>query len=216
MGQKMMAEYEEKLPSLPINNPKFQLNFKKEVFPGTDLAGIYYTAYIDMLCSNLLVDIKTGATGLDETPGLLQLDQQLREYAWVTGEPNVSFLWFTKRKSPPYTQFVGAHISQEDMNEAGETIGQEIAEIVAANKRGSFPKQPGIRFPNNKCINCAMLGICLGDDAMRDDLLVNIKKIGEGGGPQGEPARASVLGPTATCDSSNAPPQLDWLDTLEE
>ncbi len=218
MGVKMMAEYEEKLPGLPFDPaPKFQLNFKKEVFPGTDLAGIFYTAYIDMLHSAapLVVDIKTGAMAMDETPGLLQLDQQLREYAWVTGVPNVAFLWFVKGKKP-HMQFVQATISPEDINEAGETIGQEIAEIVAATKRGSFPKQPGIRFPNNKCINCAMLGICIGNDEMRDDLLVNVRKmdnkIGEGGGPQGEPVR----GPAAASDSGNASPQADWLDTLED
>ena len=52
VGAHMMKLYAVKLPFLPIKSPRFQLNFKKEVFPGTHLAGIKFTAYIDMLCES--------------------------------------------------------------------------------------------------------------------------------------------------------------------
>ena len=30
---------------------------------------------------------------------------------------------------------------------------------------GEFPSHPGIRFPQNGCISCAQLGLCLGNRA---------------------------------------------------
>jgi hypothetical protein len=49
IGSQMLALYELTLPSLPIKNPEFQLNYKREVFPGTTLAGIHDQGYVDML-----------------------------------------------------------------------------------------------------------------------------------------------------------------------
>src|SRR3990167_9323184 len=49
MGVEMLALYEIRLPSLPIYKPQFQLQFKKEVFPNSELSGIEFTAWIDML-----------------------------------------------------------------------------------------------------------------------------------------------------------------------
>jgi hypothetical protein len=101
-GQEMGMLYEKLLPNLPIHNPKFQLNYRKELYPNTYLGGIQFTAYIDMLSSwpdtsengKLIIDIKS--SGRDLQSNLLSLDPQLRRYAWVTGIPDVAFLWFTR------------------------------------------------------------------------------------------------------------------------
>lgn len=264
MGRDLLRLYEIKLPSLPWasdNAIKFQLNYRKEVFPGTYLGGINFTAFVDMrvhipddppLFLNLkpmIVDIKTSATTLDEP--MVMLDPQLRSYAWVTGTPDVAFLWFVKGRpglkkgdqitalydvgsfkagdsalvlqstddgvyflsSEHFTeyekasaglrgkvadalrertketlasvaptnfvtkcrlQFAATHISAEDMKEAGEAIGAEIAEIHMANEKGWWPKEPSIRFPDQKCKFCALRGNCLGDKKLRDDLVVRL------------------------------------------
>jgi PD-(D/E)XK nuclease superfamily len=106
VGQEMLKLYHLRLPMFPIDpafTPKFQVKYSKEVFPGTDMAGIEIVSYIDMLARSkaslgdgLIVDIKTSSYALDMTPGILALDQQLRTYAWITGVPDVAFLWFQK------------------------------------------------------------------------------------------------------------------------
>jgi len=81
-----------------FDTPRFQMTYRKELFPSTEWAGIEFVAYIDMLFQTrgLAVDIKTAGVVLDTTPGMLALDQQLRTYAWVTGIPDWAFLWFVK------------------------------------------------------------------------------------------------------------------------
>lgn len=258
MGRDLLRLYEIKLPTLPWANDhtiKFQLNYRKEVFPDTYLAGIDFTAFVDMRVhipdgNPMIVDIKTAASVLDEP--MVALDPQLRAYSWVTGTPDVAFLWFVKARpgmkrgdtitvlydyggslkagetaivlqnaedgvyfllpdhfaeyekaakglrgkaaeallektkvtlasvTPPNwvtkcrLQFAAAHISAEDMKEAGEAIGSEIAEIHMANEKGWFPKEPSVRFPDQKCKFCQFRGNCLGDKKLRDELVVRM------------------------------------------
>lgn len=107
MGVEMLALYEIRLPSLPIYRPQFQVKYQKEVFPGSELAGIDFVAYVDMEVRRpeselLLLDIKTSSQELDESiPNLLALDGQLLSYGWVSGIRQVGFLWFTKVKIGP-------------------------------------------------------------------------------------------------------------------
>lgn len=105
-GQEMIRLYALRLPSFPIQftpAPQFQIKYWKELFPGSEWAGLEFVAYVDMVAASraslgdqLIVDIKTAGQPLDTTPGILALDQQLRTYAWVTGVPDVAFLWFQK------------------------------------------------------------------------------------------------------------------------
>lgn len=108
MGIEMLALYEIRLPSLPIYKPTFQVKYQKEVFPGSELSGIDFVAYVDMEVRRpeselLLLDIKTSSNELDESiPNLLALDPQLLSYGWVSGILNVGFVWFTKIKIGQY------------------------------------------------------------------------------------------------------------------
>jgi hypothetical protein len=104
-GEEMIRLYDLRLPLFPISPSyvKFQIKYYKELFPGTEMAGIEFVAYVDMLTKSranlgdpMIVDIKTSGVALDSTPGILALDQQLRTYAWVTGISEVGFLWFQK------------------------------------------------------------------------------------------------------------------------
>jgi PD-(D/E)XK nuclease superfamily len=276
VGQEMLKLYHLRLPSSPIDlslTPKFQIKYYKELFPGTELAGIEFVAYIDMMArkKNSLGDmqfwdIKTSGASLDLTPGILALDQQIRAYAWITGEPNGGMIYFQKvsrslekgseaallenvpiddfswhkagstvfvaamdkgdeaaprdlawivsseselekmdaaqgfkngkleqtnaakeRKltwlkenavrvptnflTKQKLHFVTAYISAADQEEAARQIGQDVAAITHANAENWWPKQGGVRFPNNRCCTCQMRGICLQNNELRDTLV---------------------------------------------
>ena len=114
IGQQMGRLYEAVLPTLPIEvrADRFQLEFSKELFPGTYLGGLQDLAYVDMLAQYkvdpsitdplalktrpVIVDIKTSGASYDETPGIHCLDPQLRRYAWLSGIHDVAFLVFVK------------------------------------------------------------------------------------------------------------------------
>jgi len=125
-GSELLALYELSVPSLPFVNPQFQLRYAKEVFPGTELAGITDQGFTDMHCSPpwdhpllpklpkpanaqhrpLIVDIKVSGKGLDATPGMLRMDKQLRRYAWQSGILDVAFLWLHRSKPNSYEKGV--------------------------------------------------------------------------------------------------------------
>ena len=101
MGADFLHIYEVKLPTLPIKNAKFQLNYAKPLWPGSDMADLEFTSYIDLLStledgSRVLVDIKCQKSPLDGTPDMVSLDPQLKDYAWASGIRRVGFLWFVK------------------------------------------------------------------------------------------------------------------------
>jgi len=105
MGAELEKLYEVLLPTLPIKNPKFQLNYKKALWPGSEYADLEFTSFIDLLStledgSRIIVDIKSAKTGLDISGSLLALDPQLKDYAWASGIRDVAFLWLVKASNP--------------------------------------------------------------------------------------------------------------------
>jgi hypothetical protein len=117
-GAELVRLYAIRYPTLPylVLNPKdaFQVQTNFEVFPGTKLAGIEFTSYIDLMANikktqpqqpnslftiapeageELIIDIKTSGKDI---PELVVLDPQLRSYAWVKSLRLVAFLWFRK------------------------------------------------------------------------------------------------------------------------
>jgi len=104
VGEEMIKLYHLRLPSLPFDlsvPPEFQIKYYKEMFPGTDMAGIEFVSYIDMRAHSRLslgdalgVDIKVMNKAIPE--GMLNLDPQMCTYAWVTGISDWAFLNFIK------------------------------------------------------------------------------------------------------------------------
>ena len=273
IGQEMGRLYEAVLPSLPFRDPRFQLEYKKELFPGSYLAGLEDLAYVDMLAQlnnapdpvsglvttrPIIIDIKTSGASYNATPGIHKLDPQLRRYAWLSGIHDVAFLTFVKTSLgvkkgdiitllapvvnpgftflpgsklvvlstkfndsiPPHVhcltpenyadykeqskdlkgkladavagkfgiergiavpatdltkqklQYLPAYITSESMKEMGEMVGEQLARIVDAGQRNYYPQDGGTRFPTAQCTFCPMRGICLGDDKLRDELVV--------------------------------------------
>ena len=105
MGSEMMRLFEAIYQTLPIRNPKWQLQYLKKVFPGTDYDDLEFMAYVDCLStledgSRLIIDIKTAKSQLPVTSNMMALDGQLRKYAWVSGVKAVAFLNFVKASNP--------------------------------------------------------------------------------------------------------------------
>jgi hypothetical protein len=275
-GSELVRLYALKYPTFPyiVMNPKdaFQVQTNFEVFPGSKLAGIEFTSYIDLLANikktqpqpmplfpiapdpgeEIIIDIKTSGKDI---PDLLVLDPQLRSYAWVKERSLVAFLWFRKcgreisrgdkvTLLEPYAgiaagtdaivlatdefgayvaadeklydemsrQFVGeakavklarqafvegnakhvvesaltkqriqfkmARITKESAQDIGRSIKRDVINIAAANEKDFWPMQSGVRFPSEKCPNCAMRGICSENPELRD-ALVTRKQVDE-------------------------------------
>ena len=88
------------------------------------------------------------------------------------------------RKRVPEIQYLLASITEEQRQEFGQLVEATARQIETAQ----FPAHPGIRFPQNGCVSCAHLGLCLGNDA-----LVGTKLIRQPGASD-----------------------LDWLDVLDD
>lgn len=260
--------YEVLLPTLPIKNPRFQLEYTKELWPGSELAGLGDRAYVDMLSvlddtTRIIIDIKDQRNPLSLTENLISLDPQLRRYAWLSGIKDVAFLWFVKAKAsfkkgdvvtcledlnqfkagsaatvykaetleengqvmlflttedvvqkmdeelgqisgrgstekkkevfdrylssgrfvvaPKEAvtkcrlQFVRGRIPEEVLPEIGEFIGHEVVSIQDSYNRNFWPQIPELRGLGSKCGTCPGLGICLGNDTLIEERLVQIK-----------------------------------------
>jgi len=256
-GEEMVKLYAIKYPTFPyvITNPQdsFQVETNFEVFPGTKLAGLEFTSYIDIVAQikdtfePLIIDEKTSGK---DVPEYSVLDPQLRSYAWVKGWPNVAFVWYRKCGRTiskgdtvtflePYTgfqpgdeaivmgrdplgylivtqiqhiiddmdtKFVGeskavkadravymesygkcvpekvvtkqqvlfkmAVITPESAEDIGRAIKRDMIAIAQATEKDFWPMQSGVRYPNEKCPNCPMRGICANKPELRDMLLM--------------------------------------------
>jgi hypothetical protein len=71
-------------------------------------------------------------------------------------------------------QFLPAIISDQARSDAEQLLKREAIEISACNLAGNFPQNPGVRFPHAVCSSCACLGLCLGDDALIKERLIQI------------------------------------------
>lgn len=63
------------------------------------------------------------------------------------------------RKRLPEIQYLRARISADQRSEFDQLVRNAIMRIAAAE----FPQHSGIRFPQNQCTRCPLLGLCLGD-----------------------------------------------------
>ena len=72
------------------------------------------------------------------------------------------------RKNQPEIQYLKTSISEEQRLEFGRLVGTTIDQIEAAQ----FPSHSGIRFPQNGCLSCPHLGLCLDDQKLIDFSLI--------------------------------------------
>jgi PD-(D/E)XK nuclease superfamily len=145
-----------------------------------------FVAYVDGVGyldgTRCVLEWKTTSSRYPEEPrGLLALDPQLVCYFWITGIAEVAQIVFV-RKRIPEVQYLHTAITEEQRQE----FGQLVADTIESIERAQFLPHSGIRFPQNPCISCPYIGLCLG----KPDLV----------------ASALVRRPGAE--------HLDWLDEL--
>ena len=152
-----------------IRRPKANLQIKMvRALPG----GHEFLAYIDPIGyldgTRYLIDWKTTTSRYAEEPeGLLSLDPQLICYSWISGIPDVAFVVFV-RKQQPEIQYLKTTISEEQRREFGRLVEATIGQLEA----GQLPSHSGIRFPQNGCVSCPHLGLCLNNPQLTELNLV--------------------------------------------
>ena len=138
---------------------------------------VEFVAYVDAIAQLdgvlAVVDWKTTSARLsEEQQQVLALDPQLICYSWITGIAEVAMVFFVRKRSPEI-QYVRATISPTQREEYGELVEQTIAQIEAAR----FVPRSGIRFPQNGCVHCAFVGLCLNRPEMvQADLIPDGRK----------------------------------------
>src|SRR5581483_12494297 len=95
------------------------------------------------------------------------LDPQLICYSWISGIADVAFVVFV-RKHFPEIQYLKATISDEQRRDFGRLIETTVSQIEA----GQSPPRGGIRFPQNGCLSCPHLGLCLGNHELVETNLI--------------------------------------------
>jgi hypothetical protein len=114
-----------------------------------------------------VIDWKTAAARYPDQPeGLLALDPQLACYSWLSGESEVAFVVFV-RKRLPEIQYLRSSISDQQRREFGQLVEDAVSQIEAAQ----FLPRSGIRFPQNGCTSCSYLGLCLQNQPLVDSKL---------------------------------------------
>jgi hypothetical protein len=134
--------------------------------------GHQFVAYLDAIGvldrNRSILDWKTTTSRYPEGPeGLLSLDPQLISYSWVSGISDVAIVAFVRKKFPEI-QYLKASISEEQRQEFGQLVESTVAQIAA----GQFPSHTGIRFPQNGCVSCPHLGLCLHDPQLIETHLI--------------------------------------------
>ena len=168
-----------------IRQPKRNMQ-KKLIRPLAN--GNEFVAYVDAIGqldgTRRLLEWKTTSACYPEQPeGLTSLDLQLVCYSWISGISDVAIVAFV-RKRVPEIQYLLASITEEQRQEFGQLVDATVGQIETAR----FLPRPGIRFPQNGCVSCAHLGLCLGNEALVETKLIR------------QPGASD----------------LDWLDVLDD
>jgi hypothetical protein len=146
-----------------IHDPQKDLQIKivRNLPEGNEFLG-YVDAIGELEGTRCIIDWKTtGARYSDGPEGLLSLDPQLICYSWLTGISEVAFVVFV-RKHHPEIQYLRATISEEQRKEFGRLVETTVNQIETAH----FDSHSGIRFPQNGCVSCSHLGLCLGNEQL--------------------------------------------------
>jgi hypothetical protein len=152
-----------------VHNPQTNLQVK---VVRTLADGNEFVAYIDALGEidgkRCLIDWKTTTSRYPDDPiELLSLDPQLVCYSWITRISDVAFVVFV-RKHKPEIQYLQASISEDQHREFGRLVETTVSQIEA----GHFSSHSGIRFPQNGCLSCSHLGLCLNNQQLVDANLI--------------------------------------------
>ena len=144
-----------------------QIKFTRPISDGNE-----FIAYIDAIGrvdgTECLIEWKTTASRYpDEPEGLLQLDPQLVCYSWITSISEVAQVVFV-RKRLVEVQYFRTTITEDQRQEFSALVDDTVQQIGS----GRFLPHSGIRFPQNPCLSCAYIGLCLSRPELAEEKLV--------------------------------------------
>jgi len=154
---------------IQVQRPKEHLQFKitQRLMRGNEFVACI-DAIGDLDGSRRLIDWKTTTSRYTESPeGLLSLDPQLTCYSWITGIADVALVVFV-RKHLPEIQYLKTTIAEGQRRAFGRLVETTIAQLEA----GHFDPHSGIRFPQNGCVSCPHLGLCLNNQQLIESNLI--------------------------------------------
>jgi putative RecB family exonuclease len=136
----------------------------------------HFLAYIDAIGwvdgIHSLIEWKTSTQCYPESlPRMLELDPQLVCYSWVAQKQEVCLVNFIRKKRPEI-QYLHARIRKRQWRAFSQTLDMLVSEMEA----GHFYPRSGIRYPNNQCLNCGYLGLCLRQKRLVEDRLVKVEE----------------------------------------
>jgi len=130
-----------------------------------------FVAYLDAIGkldgNNCLLEWTTTSRYPEEPNGLLALDPQLICYSWISGISDVALVAFVRKRFSEI-QYLKTTITDIQREEFGRMVETTASHIEA----GEFLPHSGIRFPQNGCISCPQLGLCLGNQQLVESKLV--------------------------------------------
>jgi hypothetical protein len=152
-----------------ISHPEqnLQLKFVRSL-PGKNEFVSYIDAIGELDGKQCLIDWKTTTSRYPEEPaGMLSLDPQMICYSWISGIREVALVVFV-RKSVPEIQYLKTSITEGEWRDYGRLVEETVCQIES----GQFLPRSGIRFPQNGCVSCPHLGLCLDNQTLIDGNLV--------------------------------------------
>ena len=88
----------------------------------------------------------------------------------MTGIADAAMVVFVRKRSPEI-QYLHTTISDHQRGEYGRLVEETIQRIEEAR----FLPHSGIRFPNNGCVSCPFLGLCLCNQDLVTSKLVQVR-----------------------------------------
>jgi hypothetical protein len=152
-----------------IRHPKQDLQVKLvRALPNGDDFVAYLDGIGELDGKKCLLEWKTTRARYAEEPtGLVALDPQMICYSWMSGISDVAMVVFV-RKRVPEIQYLRATITDAQRQEFAEIVEATAGQIEA----GRFLPHSGIRFPQNGCVSCSHLGLCLDDQQLINTNLI--------------------------------------------
>ncbi len=135
-----------------------------------------FLAYLDAIGwvdgIHSVIEWKTSTQAYPESlPRVLELDPQLVCYSWAAQKQEVCLVNFIRKKQPEI-QYIHARIRKRQWKAFEQSLDMLVSEMEA----GHFYPRSGIRYPNNQCLNCSYLGLCLRKRKLTEDKLVRLEE----------------------------------------
>jgi len=171
-GRRLLDQFrEDQRVQIEDGRTDFQIRFRRPLpLSQSDFVGyIDAVGWVDGI--RCLIEWKTSSQSYPESqPRLLELDPQLVCYSWTAQRQNVCLINFVRKKEPQI-QYLHARIRKRQWRTFAQTVDLLVSEMEA----GHFYPRSGIRYPNNQCLNCAYVGLCLRQKRLVEEKLIRIE-----------------------------------------